>query len=149
MPRIPDVLERESRTVDLEPGDFERLLGRRERKQRNRRIRAGPVGVLVALATGDLPRPLADVGPDPGEPPVSPAGAGGGRHPRVRARRRRLRGRSGRVERGQDRERPRRQATAPSPRRVVLLGRGVDVVARRAVPRLSLPRSAPAPSSSR
>src|SRR5436190_11261312 len=52
MPRIGDVLERESRTVDLEQGDFERLLGRRERKRRNRRIRAGAVGVIVALATG-------------------------------------------------------------------------------------------------
>ena len=52
MPRIADVLERESRSVDLEPGDFERLLGRRERKQRNRRIRAGVLGVVVALATG-------------------------------------------------------------------------------------------------
>ena len=52
MPRIADVLERESRTVDLEQGDFERLLGRRERKQRNRRIRAGAVGVIVALAAG-------------------------------------------------------------------------------------------------
>jgi Tol biopolymer transport system component len=52
MPRIGDVLERESRTVDLEQGDFERLLGRREHKQRNRRIRAGAVGVIVALATG-------------------------------------------------------------------------------------------------
>ena len=52
MPRIADVLESESRTVDLEQGDFERLLGRRERKQRNRRIRAGAVGVIVTLATG-------------------------------------------------------------------------------------------------
>ncbi|HSL78011.1 MAG TPA: hypothetical protein VK867_13785 [Candidatus Limnocylindrales bacterium] len=52
MPRIADVLERESRTVDLEPGDFERLLGRRERKERNRRFRAGAVGVVVALAVG-------------------------------------------------------------------------------------------------
>lgn len=51
MPRIVDALERESQTVDLEPGDFERLLGRRERKQRNRRIRAGVVGVIVAVAT--------------------------------------------------------------------------------------------------
>ena len=54
MPRIPDVLERESRTVDLEPGDFERLLHRRERKQRSRRIRAGALGVIVALAVGTL-----------------------------------------------------------------------------------------------
>jgi Tol biopolymer transport system component len=51
MPKIADVLERESRSVDLEQGDFERLLDRRERKQRNRRIRAGVVGVIVALAT--------------------------------------------------------------------------------------------------
>ncbi len=52
MPRIGDVLERESRTVDLEQDDFERLLDRREHKQRNRRIRAGAVGAIVALATG-------------------------------------------------------------------------------------------------
>lgn len=52
MPRISEVLERESRTVDLEQGDFERLLGRRERKQRNARIRAGAVGIIVALAMG-------------------------------------------------------------------------------------------------
>ena len=52
MPRIADVLERESRTVDLEQGDFERLLGRRELKERNRRIRAGALGVIVAIATG-------------------------------------------------------------------------------------------------
>ena len=52
MPRIADVLERESRTVDLAHGDFERLLDRRERKQREQRIRAGAVGVVVALAVG-------------------------------------------------------------------------------------------------
>ena len=52
MPRIGDVLERESRTVDLEQGDFERLLGRREHKERARRTRAGAVGAIVALATG-------------------------------------------------------------------------------------------------
>jgi len=50
MPRIADVLDRESLTVDLEQGDFERLLARRERKQRSRQIRAGVVGVVVALA---------------------------------------------------------------------------------------------------
>ena len=52
MPRISDVLERESRTVDIERGDFERLLGRRDRKERNRRIRSGVVAVVVALAAG-------------------------------------------------------------------------------------------------
>jgi len=50
MPRIADALDRESRTVDLEQGGFERLLARRERKRRNRRIREGVVAVIVALA---------------------------------------------------------------------------------------------------
>ena len=54
MPRIADALERESQSVDLELGDFERLLERRERKQRNRRIGAGAVAVIVALATAAL-----------------------------------------------------------------------------------------------
>jgi Tol biopolymer transport system component len=72
MPRIADVLERESRTVDLEQGDFERLLGRRERKQRSRRIRAGAVGVIVALAMGiALVRSLTSDGV-PADPPVEP-----------------------------------------------------------------------------
>lgn len=80
MPRIADVLERESRTVDLEHGDFERLLGRCERKQRNRRIRAGAVGVIVALATGVvLVRSLtsAEIPADrPVEPRPAPAASG-------------------------------------------------------------------------
>ena len=54
MPRIADALDRESQSVDLERGDFERLLERRERKQRNRRIGAGAVAVIVALATAAL-----------------------------------------------------------------------------------------------
>jgi Tol biopolymer transport system component len=75
MPKIADVLERESRSVDLEPGDFERLLGRRERKERNRRIRAGVVGVIVVLATGFvLVRSLTSDGV-PATPPVDPAPA--------------------------------------------------------------------------
>ena len=72
MPRIADVLERESRTVDLEQGDFERLLGRRERKQRNRRIRAGAVGVIVALATGIVLVRSLTSDPIPADPPVEP-----------------------------------------------------------------------------
>ena len=72
MPRIADALERESRTVDLEQGDFERLLGRRERKQRNRRIRAGALGVIVALAMGlVLVRSLTS-DRVPADPPVEP-----------------------------------------------------------------------------
>jgi Tol biopolymer transport system component len=54
MPRVADILDRESLTVDLEQDHFERLLGRRERKQRNRRIRAGALGVIVALAMGTV-----------------------------------------------------------------------------------------------
>jgi len=52
MPEIRDILEGESRSVDMEPGDFERLLRRRERLQRDRRIRAGLTGVAVVLVTG-------------------------------------------------------------------------------------------------
>ena len=79
MPRISDVLEHESRTVDLERGDFERLLGRREREQRNRRIRAGAVGVIVALATGlVLVRSLTSdpLPADRPEPRPAPAASG-------------------------------------------------------------------------
>lgn len=65
MPKIPDVLERESRTIDLEPGDFERLLVRRERQQRNRRLRAGAVGVAIVIAMGWL-----GLGAIPTAPPV-------------------------------------------------------------------------------
>ncbi|HYZ13998.1 MAG TPA: hypothetical protein VFA08_10400 [Actinomycetota bacterium] len=72
MPRIADVLERESRTVDLERGDFERLLGRRERKERNRQILAGALGVILALAMGIvLVRSLTSDG-IPANPPVEP-----------------------------------------------------------------------------
>ena len=129
MPKIADALERESRTVDLEHGDFERLLDRRERKQRNRRIRAGAVGVIVALAIGHRPRPLADLGPDSGDPPVEPRG-----------RRRRRRGpsptsstatstspiRTGRTRSRSGRPRAGRLRLH---RRVPVLGRGIHVVA--------------------
>jgi Tol biopolymer transport system component len=78
MPRIADALERESRTVDLEQGDFERLLGRRERKQRNRQIRAGAVGVIVALTLGiALVRSLTSDA-IPADPPVEPRPAPAG-----------------------------------------------------------------------
>jgi Tol biopolymer transport system component len=72
MSRIADVLELESQTVDLEQGDFERLLGRRERKERNRRIRAGALGVIVVLATGIvLVRSLTSER-IPADPPIEP-----------------------------------------------------------------------------
>ncbi|HEU4356120.1 MAG TPA: hypothetical protein VFT27_11070 [Actinomycetota bacterium] len=49
MPSLGELLDRESRTVDLEHGDFERLRDRRDRRQRNRRIRAGALAVVVML----------------------------------------------------------------------------------------------------
>jgi Tol biopolymer transport system component len=52
---------------------FERLVNRRGRKQRNQRLAAGAVGVLVALATGIfLARSLTSDGV-PANPPVEPA----------------------------------------------------------------------------
>jgi hypothetical protein len=50
MPSISELLERESTTVDLEPGDSERLIRRRDRKRRNQRIAAGVVGIAVFVA---------------------------------------------------------------------------------------------------
>ena len=38
-------------TVDLEPGDFERLLRRRDRKRRNRAICAGALAIILALVS--------------------------------------------------------------------------------------------------
>src|SRR3954468_9077927 len=77
MPRIADALERESQSVDLEQGDFERLLGRRERKQRNSRIRAGAVAVIVALATAAfLVLAIHPKRPPANPTPPKPIGAG-------------------------------------------------------------------------
>jgi Tol biopolymer transport system component len=49
MPSVSELLERESRTVDLEPGDFERLVRRRDRKRRNQRIGVGVLAIILAL----------------------------------------------------------------------------------------------------
>jgi Tol biopolymer transport system component len=51
MNSVAEILERESTTVDLEPGHFERMLRRRDRKHRNQRIRAGAVAILVLVVT--------------------------------------------------------------------------------------------------
>jgi len=51
MPSVSELLERESATVDLEPGDFERLVRRRDRKRRNQRIGAGALAVILALVS--------------------------------------------------------------------------------------------------
>ena len=142
MPRIADALERESRSVDLEQGDFERLLDRRERKQRNRRIRAGAVAVIVALAAGIvLVRSLTSdpVPANPPEPRPAPAASGslayildgdvyvadpdGSNAVKIADGRRR--------------------DNCAVHRRVLVLGGGIDVVAGRAVPRLSPRRTVP------
>ena len=51
MPSVGELLERESQTVDLERDHFERLMRRRDRKQRNRRIGALIVAAVLAIAT--------------------------------------------------------------------------------------------------
>jgi hypothetical protein len=72
MPEIRDILEGESRSVDLEPGDFERLLRHRERLQRARRIRGGVAGLIVMLTTGLLLARLLS-GASDGVVPAGPA----------------------------------------------------------------------------
>jgi hypothetical protein len=51
MPSVSELLAREGATVDLEPGHFERLLHRRDRKRRNQRIGAGALAIIVALVS--------------------------------------------------------------------------------------------------
>jgi WD40-like Beta Propeller Repeat len=51
MPSVAELLEHEGTTVDLEPGDFERLLRRRDRKRRNRRLSAGALAIVLALVS--------------------------------------------------------------------------------------------------
>ncbi|HKZ75584.1 MAG TPA: hypothetical protein VJ259_02865 [Actinomycetota bacterium] len=72
MSNVAELLERESRTVDLEPGEFERLTRRRDRKQRNRRVAAGVLGIAVfALAAVGFLRLLGSEG-TPANDPTSP-----------------------------------------------------------------------------
>ena len=73
MPRVGELLDRESRTVDLEPGDFERLLHRRERKQRNRRLGAGALALVVTLLTAALLLRSFASGPVPVDRPTPPS----------------------------------------------------------------------------
>jgi WD40-like Beta Propeller Repeat len=49
MGNVAELLERESRTVDLELGHFERLTRRRDRKRRNQRIGVGALAIVLAL----------------------------------------------------------------------------------------------------
>lgn len=74
MPSVAELLERESTTVDLEPGDFERLLLRRDRKRRNERIRAGALAILVLVVTVfGLARALNTVDRTATDPTPTPA----------------------------------------------------------------------------
>jgi len=50
MPDLADLLERESRRVDLEPGGLERLARRRDHRERSRRVVAGALALVVAVA---------------------------------------------------------------------------------------------------
>ena len=71
------LLERESQRFTQTDGAFERLLSRRGRRQRNRRIRAGAVGVLVALAAAAfLVRSIASEHVPANPTPSKPLGAG-------------------------------------------------------------------------
>ena len=73
MPSVSELLERESTTVDLEPGDFERLVRRRDRKRRNKRIGAVTLAIILALvsfaaltrAFGPAERPADEPAPTP------------------------------------------------------------------------------------
>jgi Tol biopolymer transport system component len=52
MSETKELLRRGVGDFEPMPDAFDRVLDRRERKERNRRIRAGALGVIVALATG-------------------------------------------------------------------------------------------------
>ena len=49
MPEIRELLERESQTVDLDRGHFERLARRRDRRRRNQQIGRGALAIAVSL----------------------------------------------------------------------------------------------------
>lgn len=54
MPSLSDLLERESRTVDLEPEGFERLIRRRDRKRRTGPVLRNP-GTPIPVGFRGLP----------------------------------------------------------------------------------------------
>jgi hypothetical protein len=77
MPDLADLLERQSQSVDREPGGLDRLVRRRARRERNRRVGAAALALLVTVAAiaaviragGDTERPagpsLSVVSPPP------------------------------------------------------------------------------------
>ena len=74
------LLERESRRFIQQQGAFERLAERRDRKRRNQRIRAGVLGLAIAIAVGWLGvnaiRSTPPVPAAPGGAETGPAKAG-------------------------------------------------------------------------
>src|SRR5688500_9922523 len=73
MPNVRELLERESTKVALEPGDFERLLRRRDRKERNRRLRAGTLAVVVFVVAAAFFLREYRSQPTPADRPVRPS----------------------------------------------------------------------------
>jgi len=78
---LSELLERESSTVDLEPGDFERLIRRRDRKRLNRRLSAAALAIILALvsfvALTRAFRPAERPANEPPKPPGIFSGVGG------------------------------------------------------------------------
>jgi Tol biopolymer transport system component len=72
MPSVSELLERESTTVDLEPGDFERLVRRRDRKRRNQRIGAAAVAIILALVSFLALTRAFSTGERPADEPTPP-----------------------------------------------------------------------------
>jgi hypothetical protein len=72
MPNVRELLERESTKVALEPGDFERLLRRRDRKERNRRFRAGTLAAAVFVVAASFFLREYRSQPTPADRPVRP-----------------------------------------------------------------------------
>ena len=66
------LLERARETFPPLELDVEDVYGDRDRRQRNRRIRAGVVGVVVALAAGFVLVRALTSEPIPADPPVDP-----------------------------------------------------------------------------
>jgi outer membrane protein assembly factor BamB len=75
MPELRDVLEREGRSVRLDPGAFDRMLERQQRVARRRRVVAGSFGVAIAIAivVAAVLLPRGDGGPVPADTPITPS----------------------------------------------------------------------------
>jgi hypothetical protein len=72
MPNVAELLDRESQTVDLDPGHFGRLLRRRDRRQRNRRITAGALALALMVLLTIALRGAFDSRRTPADRPVQP-----------------------------------------------------------------------------